>query len=174
MPGEFTRYPVAWERVERLLDELHTGQDEADGFIAGMFDQLDVICARLGTSMATSPTPREHKLQQRLRAMAQSRSVLEQQRVVLEAELESLRSRSTEMSETIQAQKQQLLEQQDHWGQDLQRMGRLLERIAQRVSDDGEEDRRTSDLPNASSSREMDQSATPTAGTSLATTEKCT
>ena len=33
--------------------------------------------------MATSPTPREHKLQQRLRAMAQSRSVLEQQRALL-------------------------------------------------------------------------------------------
>ncbi len=173
MPGEFTRYPAAGERIERLLAELHTGPDEAERFIAGMFDQLEVLGARLGQPRAKSPTRLENELQQRLRAMAQSQSTMEQQRVVLEAELQSLRSRAAEMAETIQTQKQQIQEQQDHWGRELQRMGRLQEGIAQRVSDSGEGGRSTCDLPHVSSSREMDQSPTPAAAASLPGTEKC-
>ncbi len=112
MPGEFTRYPVAWDRIERLLAELHDGYDEADRFFAGTFDQLDRLCARLGQQAAKSPAPIDNKLQK------------------------------------------QILEEQNHGARELQRMGRLLEEIAERLFASG--------VP-----------ATPAARPSQTTLEKC-
>jgi hypothetical protein len=113
VPGESTRYPAAWDRIERLLAELRDGYDETDRFFAGMFDQLDQLSTRLGQQTAKSPAPLDNKLQK------------------------------------------QLLEEQSHGARELQRMGRLLEEIAERLSASG--------IPPA-----------PPAGRSQPTREKCT
>jgi uncharacterized protein involved in exopolysaccharide biosynthesis len=132
--AELSRYPAGGERIQRLLAELLAHQEESEQFFSGIFAQWDALSARLTHYREHTPSPRESEWQQRLRAMAQERTALEHQQVVLEAERESLRSRLAEVSETVAAQKQQLVEQQRQSAGELRRMGRLLDGIARRLA----------------------------------------
>jgi chromosome segregation ATPase len=55
---------------------------------------------------------------------------LNQERALLEAELESVRNRAAELAETVEQQKREMAEQQTHWDKELKQQRRLLEKMA--------------------------------------------
>jgi chromosome segregation ATPase len=69
-----------------------------------------------------SPTTGQTELEQRLREM-------EQERTLLEAELETVRGRAAELAETLAQQQRQMADDRAHWTEELQYLRRLLERL---------------------------------------------
>jgi hypothetical protein len=65
-------------------------------------------------------------------AAAEQLRGMEQERLVLETELESVRNRAAEMSETLAQQSRQMADERARWADELKRMRQVLEAIAQR------------------------------------------
>lgn len=70
------------------------------------------------------------KLQDRLHAMERELAERDQDRVVLESELDMVRNRAAEMAETLARQQQQMADERQQWTQELKRMRRLLEALS--------------------------------------------
>ena len=47
VPCELSPPSAGWERIQELLGELRSGQEESEHFFDGAFDQLDSLCAQL-------------------------------------------------------------------------------------------------------------------------------
>jgi chromosome segregation ATPase len=67
-----------------------------------------------------------------LSAMAERHASLEREHALLELELDTVRARAAELSETLAAEKRAFGQQQNAWTEELQRMRRVLEQIAER------------------------------------------
>jgi len=70
------------------------------------------------------------KLQDRLHALERELSERDQERVVLESELDMVRNRAAELAETLARQQQQVADERQQWTQELKRMRRLLETLS--------------------------------------------
>lgn len=79
-----------------------------------------------------SPPQADPRLQEQLRRMEEERAVLDQQRVVLETELETVRNRAADMAETLAEQKRQMTDDRARRDAELKRMHRLMETLCQR------------------------------------------
>jgi chromosome segregation ATPase len=104
----------AWDGVRKALKELETRSESAQ---AGGVDQ--------------------ERLDQILDDARQQRTVWEQERAALEAELETVRNRSAELAETLAEQKRLSAQQQAEWSSELKRMRSLLEAISGQMVQDG-------------------------------------
>ncbi|OHB70407.1 MAG: hypothetical protein A2V70_16705 [Planctomycetes bacterium RBG_13_63_9] len=67
--------------------------------------------------------------------MEQQQSLLEQERRMLESELETVRNRAAEMAESLADQKRLSAQQQSQWADELKRMRRLLESMSVRLAE---------------------------------------
>jgi len=57
------------------------------------------------------------------------RSAWEQERAVLETELDSIRNRAADLAQTLEAERRQLAEQRSQWTEELKQMRRMLEEL---------------------------------------------
>lgn len=86
-------------------------------------------------SSAVAPAARTEShqgLQEEMRRKEKELAGLEQERATLERELEIVRCRAAELSETLAQQGRQMGEERERWSDELKRMRRLLETMAQR------------------------------------------
>jgi chromosome segregation ATPase len=72
------------------------------------------------------------QLKEQLGQMGKERAEWDQQRVVLEAELDAVRNRAAEMAETVAVQRRQLADERAQWTGELKRMRRLMEAVTNR------------------------------------------
>ena len=68
-----------------------------------------------------------------MQEMQQQHGQVEQERRLLESELEAVRNRAVEMAEMLDEQKRQATQQQGQWTDELKRMRRLLEDMSVRT-----------------------------------------
>jgi len=68
-----------------------------------------------------------------MQEMQQQHGQVEQERRLLESELEAVRNRAVEMAEMLDDQKRQAAEQQNQWTDELKRMRRLMEDMSART-----------------------------------------
>ena len=66
--------------------------------------------------------------------MQQQHGQFDQERRLLESELEAVRNRAVEMAEMLDQQKRQATEQQAQWADELKRMRRLMEEMSGRMA----------------------------------------
>jgi DNA repair exonuclease SbcCD ATPase subunit len=71
-------------------------------------------------------------LEEQTHRQGEELSQLEQERATLERELEIVRRRAAELSESLSQQGREMAEQREQWSDELKRMRRLLETVAQR------------------------------------------
>jgi len=116
-------------RLAQVADELaHTRAELAEA-------RQEIGQFREGPDHAGGDRARarpDPKLQKRLHAMEQELAERDQERVVLESELDMVRNRAAEMAETLAQQQQQMADERQQWTQELKRMRRLLEILSSR------------------------------------------
>jgi DNA repair exonuclease SbcCD ATPase subunit len=71
-------------------------------------------------------------LQEQIQRQQKELAALEQERAMLERELEIVRTRAAELSEAQAQQGRQMSEERERWSEDLKRMRRVLETVAER------------------------------------------
>ncbi len=77
-------------------------------------------------------SPQVAELEEELHRLKQEQVELNQERAVLETELEAVRNRAAELSETIERERQQMSDERSEWTAEMKRMRRTLETFAQR------------------------------------------
>ena len=77
------------------------------------------------------------ELQEQSGQMERQQALWEQERALLEAELETVRNRAAEMAESLADQKRQAAGQRAEWADELKRMRRLMENISGRLAEGG-------------------------------------
>jgi chromosome segregation ATPase len=86
--------------------------------------------ARSGEPAAQAESRRA--LEEQVRRQAEDLSQVQQERATLERELEIVRHHAAELSETLSQQGRQMLEERERWSDELKRIRRVLENVAQR------------------------------------------
>jgi len=110
------------QRISRAIAELNEAR--------GVF--LEEAKRWSSASAAAARTESDQGLEEEKRRTEKEMAALEQERATLERELEIVRCRSAELSETLAQQGRQMAEERERWSDELKRMRRLLETMAQR------------------------------------------
>jgi len=123
------------EQIVRLADvavELIAVQNEVKAQREKWVQQSAAL-ATLPEAIASAQTPPPSDSQ--LEELQHQYSELQQERTLLESELESVRSRAAELTDRLTEQKRNAAQQQSHWDEELHRLGLLLETVASRQAD---------------------------------------
>jgi chromosome segregation ATPase len=134
------------EAVQNQLDRLvafAAELSEAHGDLSGVRGELAAVRNELQAerdlrqSMPApeAPPATEENLQHQIQQMAQQQSLLERDRKELETELELVRGRAAELSESLAEQKRLLAQQQTEWAKEFKRMRCLLEGMSGRFAE---------------------------------------
>lgn len=132
--------------VQRQREELHGVQEAAQAQterLAAAAAELtearnDIIrrCEQFEQSEAEAARSQpDEQLRGQLRKMEQQQAEWEQERKVLELELETIRNRAAEMAESLADQKRLAGQQRTQWSDELKRMRGLLETITARLAE---------------------------------------
>lgn len=73
-------------------------------------------------------------MRQRLADLEQQRGAWSQERAVLETELDCVRNRAAELTDALEEERRRVAEERKGWAEELRRMRRLLETLADRPS----------------------------------------
>src|SRR5262245_27387532 len=147
---------AAYEPVKQTLAALRAGQESFARFVIDLFGDLESMQKRLRQA--------ESELNQQRNALSEERrrfeeehsrrlddppppangdlqskiSELEQERLALEEELESVRTRAVGMSQTISEQKRQMAEEHAEWAAELRQLRRILDKQASWIAQQAE------------------------------------
>ncbi len=112
------------ERQRAFVAEREASQRElsrAQGALQEQREALDASRAELPLR-ASSPDSCDAALREQLHS-------LEQERTLLESELDSVRTRAAELAENLSHQQRQMAEDRAQWGEELKSLRRLVERL---------------------------------------------
>ena len=118
---------AALEETQRRAGEL--SQVAADLAAA----REDILHARTFAEAAAGQA--DQALQEKISELQRDRDGLQQERILLEAELEAIRNRAAEMAETLAQQKREIGEERSQWAEELKRLRRLMESFASRPAE---------------------------------------
>lgn len=107
--------------------------------LADTRQELAARCDRLAEQPATPAAApvdpqAELRLREQLQAMAEQHVALRQEHAAVERELDTVRAHAAELAESLDVEKRAFSHQQAVWTEELQRMRRLLEGLAQRAA----------------------------------------
>jgi chromosome segregation ATPase len=138
------------EAVSRTVAELQRERDSLHGVVAaaeaqmGRWSEATAEITKVQDALldlakqwseapgpAVRAKPRQ-ALEEQIERKEKERAELEQERAMLERELEIVRSRAAELSEIQAQQGRQMSEERERWSEELKRMRRLLETMAER------------------------------------------
>jgi len=114
------------QRLAQMTDELSQARAE----LAGARQEIERLRGDL--DKAPSPAVPDEKLQERLQQAERERDQIDRERVVLETELDTVRHRAAEMTETLADQRREIGEERKQWALELKRMRSLLEALSKR------------------------------------------
>ena len=151
MSAELSERVAGWESVRNALAEIHASRDGLEEFFSEMLDELSSLSTELAArgqqwesqrrqtaqdqhNHKTATTAGEQQLKQTLDEARQQQTLLEQERTVLEVELEAVRNRAAETAELLAEQKHQTTQQHTLWNRELKQMRCLLENISTRLA----------------------------------------
>jgi DNA repair exonuclease SbcCD ATPase subunit len=143
-----------WEGVREALAEIRAGREDFGRFFAEMFGEMEAMLADARNELIQAreefrrqreefeaarakPTRTEpdNDLSGELSHAEQECRALREERAVLESELETVRARAAEMTESLDEQKKRTAQQQARWEDEFHWQRRLLEEVAGRLSD---------------------------------------
>ena len=133
--------------VARQRDALAQQQEQ----VAGQLARLAAVSAELAdarqdvatrcdrlTELPPAPAaidpPAELRLREQLQSMAEQHLALRQEHAVVECELDAVRTRAAELAEALDVERRAHNQQQGIWAEELHRMRRVLESLAQRAA----------------------------------------
>jgi chromosome segregation ATPase len=136
LSGEFARRSESWSG-ERT--EWQSQLERRNARIAELTEDLARVRAELAEVRKQSQSERlppavgenDSRLQQEMLDLQAERASWENDRSLLESELETVRSRAAELAESLAEQKQQLLREHALWSEELTRIRRLVEVLLQ-------------------------------------------
>ncbi len=149
-----SRVRVDWTPVRETLSLLRSGQESIDLFVGQLFGELDRMRDRLEQQERKLREERNQLFEDRRafedqqahsanfgsggsNADPASSSDLERERAELETELETVRQRCEELSETVAEQKRQLTDERAEWTAEFRQLRKILDKqsqlLAQRV-----------------------------------------
>jgi hypothetical protein len=79
---------------------------------------------------SSAPSQPDGKVDDRLLQLQEERAQFDQERMLLEAELEAVRGRAAEMAETLAEERRQTAQERAQWTQELKQMRRLMEMLS--------------------------------------------
>jgi len=146
---ESLEHLTGWGCLHAALEEIRASHRDGEKFFAEVFEQLDLMAAELCgqtkelaqraaqecRQTAAAAENHERQIAEQVQQMAQQQSLLEQERMRLELELETVRNRAAELSESLAEQKRLWERQQAVWTDELKRMGCLLESMPRRLAE---------------------------------------
>ena len=133
--------PPEWKPIHESVARLRAGHEVLEKFVVQLLDELQSAHDRLMEN--------ENHLLETQRQLTETRSELlhtletsgsvdpgtreqlntvERERTALEVELETVRMRASDLSETLAEQKRQMAEERAQWTNELRQMRRLLEK----------------------------------------------
>lgn len=116
-------------QLAEVVSELSKTRSE----LSEVRHEIKVYPEQIGAARAEGAnSPQLAELEEEVRQLEHQRAELNQDRVVLETELEAVRNRAAELSEEISRERRQMSEERSEWTTELKRMRRLLETFAQR------------------------------------------
>jgi small-conductance mechanosensitive channel len=143
-----SRVRVDWTPVRETLSLLRSGQESIDLFVGQLFGELDRMRDRL--------EQQERKLREERNQLSEDRRAfedqqgrsanigaggshadpassndLERERAELETELEAVRQRCEELSETVAEQKRQLTDERAEWTAEFRQLRKILDKQSQ-------------------------------------------
>jgi len=129
-------------QVRQVLDEIRQERAElrdTQEAVGNQLARLAAVAAELAEVQKERPaegtTPVDDGRHEQLLEKARSQKIKwEKERAVLEAELEAVRNRAAEMSESLVEQKRLAGQQQTEWNDELKRMRCVLEDVSRQVS----------------------------------------
>ena len=129
------------EHLNELLEEVRQQRSQLEGVQETAKTQAENLITlatelaetRSGLSRSTESRAGSEQLDEQIRRMQQQQAEWEQERRLLETELESVRNRAAEMSDAVAEQKRTAAGQQKQWAEELKRMRRALEGMSARV-----------------------------------------
>jgi len=126
-----TERDQAWKEVERRRSEVEQELAQARADLAEARREIERLRNGLQSVSTEAAQPQaDPKLEQQLQQMAKEHAKLDQERLVLETELDTVRNRAAEMAETLAEQRRQMAAEREQWTQELRRMRRVLEAIS--------------------------------------------
>ena len=164
MSTAITTFPsILSKSIEGVRAELQDHYGDFGEFVEELLNQLEVLRSNVDekSRLLDEERAQVEKTREQLRmdgeGLLESQSTgadksdliadLEQQRDVLEEELESLRRRASEADESLAQQKREMAEERAEWSGELREMRQLLERQTRQLT----ESRQYSDTTTASS-----------------------
>ena len=138
-----------WSGIRQSLAEFSAGHEEFDHLIGEVFDEFDELTGRL-LARQESCTETQRRTQadldqataelERQRAataaardevgrLQEERNELRHERLLLEAELDTVRNRAAETAEALAEQRRELAVERTQWTEELKRMRRVTEAL---------------------------------------------
>ena len=151
LPTNASRLNVDWTPVRDTLAALRAGHESLDLFVAQLFsglesmrERLDQHDRRIKEERRRIAEEREKLAAERAQWHAQKQQVtsespdssrllveLEQERGMLEEELETVRRRCEELAQTVADQKRQLTEERAEWTAEFRQLRKILDKQSQ-------------------------------------------
>jgi predicted nucleic acid-binding Zn-ribbon protein len=151
LPTTASRLNVDWTPVRDTLAALRAGHESLDLFVAQLFsglesmrERLDQHDRRIKEERRRIAEEREKLAAERAQWQAQKHEVtgespdssrllveLEQERGMLEEELETVRRRCEELAQTVADQKRQLTEERAEWTAEFRQLRKILDKQSQ-------------------------------------------
>jgi chromosome segregation ATPase len=126
------------EKIDRLTavaDDLAARRDEFETVRSEIARHNEEMAA-LRSQMQAAQQDVEASLKNKMLDLDQQQSLLEKDRALMEAGLESVCSRATEMGELLDEHKRVAAEQESNWVEEIQQMRSMLESLANHAEED--------------------------------------
>jgi hypothetical protein len=122
-------------RLATVAVELATAQNEFQADFQSIREEMAKNREAFSFDPPSVPMPNNAncELELKLCDLERQHVMLEQDRAVLEKELESVRNRASELAESLADQKRQAVQQQSQWTLEIQRMRSLLEALVRQT-----------------------------------------
>ena len=117
--------------VREALGTVRTIYGECAEFFSGVFSRLE--------SVSDAMKARELARDRQLGEFKRQQQLWDQERTILEHELETVRNRAAELSESLAQQKRDAEMQQNQWAAEFKRMREMLQEMACRMAEGGVE-----------------------------------
>jgi len=117
--------------VREALGTVRTIYGECAEFFSGVFSRLE--------SVSDAMKARELARDRQLGEFKRQQQLWDQERTILEHELETVRNRAAELSESLAQQKRDAEMQQNQWAAEFKRMREMLQEMACRMAEGGAE-----------------------------------
>ncbi len=125
MPSDSTIQLESLSDVRNALGAVRSAYGECAEFFTGVFARLESVSDAMKT--------REQSRDRQLLEFQRQQQLWDQERTILERELEAVRNRAAELSEALEQQKRDAATQQTEWAGELKRMRRTLQQMAHRL-----------------------------------------